>query len=173
MPSYHGDMTTWLLLVALAQQPTPPDKPAILAAMKEVSFLVGEWEGEGWKLIAGKREPSKVSERVQWQAGGTILSINGHGKNSEGATVHEAYGGMFFDLKTKEYRLRTFLSDGNTGDFKAEAKDGVITWHLPSTRPIRYTIRLDDKGRWFEVGEVNPSGDTWLKFMELRLTRKK
>jgi hypothetical protein len=37
---------------------------------------------------------------------------------------------------------------------------------------IRYTIRLDDKGRWFEIGERSTDGATWTKFFEMTLARE-
>jgi hypothetical protein len=38
-------------------------------------------------------------------------------------------------------------------------------------RSVRYTIRLDENGRWFEIGETSSDGSEWRKFFEMTLTR--
>jgi hypothetical protein len=40
---------------------------------------------------------------------------------------------------------------------------------VPQFGAVRYTITRDDKGRWFEVGEVSPDGKAWRKFFEMTL----
>jgi hypothetical protein len=38
---------------------------------------------------------------------------------------------------------------------------------------IRYTIELNEKGQWFEVGEMTQDGQKWNKFFEMTLQRQK
>lgn len=166
-------MLTLVCLIALAQQPQNPDKPVILEAMKQLDFLVGEWEGEGWHLIAGKRETSKVNESVKRKAGGTVLAIEGLGKGESGNVVHEAFAVVTYDVAKKEFRFRSYLADGRTGDFVATVKDGTLTWSIPAQRPIRYTIKLDAEGRWSEAGEIDMGNERWTQFFEMKLSRKR
>lgn len=172
MSGYDQRMITAALFLVFAQAPVSPDRPAILAAIKELNFIVGDWEGEGWHLINGKRETSRVTESVRVMAGGTVLAIQGQGKDAEGMVVHDAFAVVAYDAKAKEYKFRSFLSTGTTGEFKATVKDGVLVWEIPAERPIRYTVKLDDKGRWFEIGEVNLGGQGRMRFFEMTLTKK-
>lgn len=36
---------------------------------------------------------------------------------------------------------------------------------------IRYTIVLNDKGEWFEIGERSTDGVAWTKFFEMTLQK--
>lgn len=169
---YDQQMITAALLLAFTQAPVSPDRPAILAAIQKLDFIVGEWEGEGWHLINGKRETSRVKEVVKVMAGGTVLAIQGQGKRSDGEVVHDAFAVLNYDPKSKEYRFRSFLGTGNTGEFIAHVKDKTLIWEMNNERQIRYTITLDAQGRWFEFGEVNMGERGWMKFMEMTLTKK-
>lgn len=169
---YSRTMFAIAALIMLTQQPAQPDVRTIHAAMKDLDFIVGEWEGDGWHLIDGKREDSHVVEKISKQAGGTVLSIIGLGKNKEGAPVHEAFAVLSYDPATKEYRLRSFLSNGRTGEFKVTVKDKSLAWELPAQQPVRYSIKLDAEGRWHETGEVNLGERGWMKFFEMTLKKK-
>lgn len=167
-------LAVFCLAVSLAFcQGKPPEYPEVAKAMKETAFLVGEWEGEGWFLVNGKKEVSKVTEKIALKAGGTVLSLEGRGVNLDGQEVHNAYGFLFYDRETKGYRMRSFLTTGATGEHDAMAKDGVIVWTIKSQRTIRYTIKLDEQGRWFEIGEVDTGDGKWFQFFEMRLKKIK
>ena len=38
-------------------------------------------------------------------------------------------------------------------------------------RHVRNTMKIDEQGRWFEIGEVNIGNDKWMKFLEMTLSR--
>jgi hypothetical protein len=42
---------------------------------------------------------------------------------------------------------------------------------MPQFGDVRFTIKLDEKGRWFEVGEVSQDGKERRKFFEMTLER--
>jgi hypothetical protein len=42
---------------------------------------------------------------------------------------------------------------------------------LPQVGDVRFTIKLDEKGRWFEVGEISQDGREWRIFFEMTLER--
>ena len=60
----------------LAQAPTQPS-PEHLAAMKKLSFLVGEWRGESWTQMGPQKRSSTGTEVVQSKLNGTILTVEG------------------------------------------------------------------------------------------------
>lgn len=69
--------------------------------------------------------------------------------------------------------MRSFLAGGANGEHLATAKDGVIVWTMKGPRTIRYTIKLDEQGRWFETGEVDMGEGKWFQFFEMRLKKIK
>ena len=158
-----------LLSFALAQAQRPT---ALQGPIKEAAFLVGTWEGEGWILSQAGRQESTVREVITPRAGGTVLSLEGLGKDKKtGAVVHDAFGVLFFDQEKQAYRMRSFVSNGRGGEFPAAIKNGVIVWTMSVPgRDVRYTIKLDDQGRWYEVGEFK-MGENWTQFFEMRLKK--
>jgi hypothetical protein len=147
--------------------------------MKKIDFLVGQWRGEGWMEFApGQRRTFKGTEVVQSKLDGLLLTIEGlHrgtvGDKGEEVVVHNAFAVVSYDAKAKRYRFQAFTSRGNSEDAEAKVSEGQLVWGMkvPQFGDVRYTIKLDDKGRWFEIGEVSRDGKTWQQFFEMTLQR--
>jgi hypothetical protein len=141
--------------------------------LKGAQFLVGTWEGEGTMSTQDGRHEATVREVITPRAGGTVLSLEGLGKDkATGAVVHDAFGVLFHDAATNSFKMRSFLAGGRGGEFPATINDGVIVWTMNAgPREVRYTIELDDQQRWHEVGEVKLEGDKWTKFFEMTLKK--
>lgn len=154
-------------------QGKPPENPEVIKAMKEVAFITGEWEGEGWYMVNGQKSTSKVTEKIALKAGGAVLSLEGKGVDSAGRVVHDAFGILYYEPSTKDYRMRSFLAGETGGEHHATAKNGVIVWTIKSQRTIRYTIKLDEQGRWLEIGEMDMGDGKWFQFFEMRLKKIK
>jgi hypothetical protein len=163
----------------LGQEPKPGSPQ--LEAMKKLHFLVGEWKGEGWTEFApGQRRTSPISESVQPKLGGMVLLVEGLGKikvpgKQEEVVTHNALGILSYDHRAKVYRLQTHLATGPSTDAEATFTDDGFQWRFqPSpTMSIRYTVRLTDKGEWFERGEMSQDGKTWRQFHEMTLQKVK
>jgi hypothetical protein len=145
--------------------------------MKKLDFLVGEWQGEGWMEIApGQRRTFKGTETIQSKLDGLLLTMDGLHRGQVGgkdAVVHSAFTAISYDDKAKRYRFQAFTARGNYEDAEAKITDGQLVWGMkvPQFGDMRYTIKLDDKGRWFEIGEVTQDGKEWRKFFEMTLTK--
>lgn len=73
-------------------------------AMKKVDFLIGTWQGNGWILLGkGKRETFTNTETVQSKINGTVLLVEGVGKNSENKIVHGALATLSFNTERQSY----------------------------------------------------------------------
>lgn len=148
------------------QQPNPAEK------MKNASFLVGEWKGEGWTMTRSGKSESITHETVTFKAGGTVLMIEGVGTDkATGKEIHNAFGILRFDEVAKGYKLTSYLSTGMSGEFDVTIKDGTLVWEIKGERQVRYTMKIDEKGRWHEIGEVKLAEDKWMQFMEMTLSR--
>ncbi len=155
-----------------------PDVAAQRAAMKKLDFLFGQWKGEGWmEFIPGQRRPFKGTENVQWKLDSILLVIDGLHRGEVGGkpdvVVQHAFAIVSYDDKAKRYRFQGFTTRGNHEDTEAKVSDGQLIWGMKIAQfgDVRYTIKLDDKGRWFEIGEVSSDGGEWRKFFEMTLER--
>ena len=76
---------------------------------------------------------------------------------------------------TTQYRPVVYsgVSRGNYEDAEAKVSEGQLVWDMkiPQFGDVRYTIKLDDRGQWFEIGEVSRDGKTWQQFFEMTLQR--
>jgi hypothetical protein len=147
-------------------------------AMAKVGFLLGRWEGEGrMRRGPGEPETSQVVERVSSKLGGQVVVLEGLGTvpGAAGApprVVHEAYGVLSYDPQKGQYLLRAITAEGRTVDADIEVGDRRLVWGFatPGGR-VRYTLSLDEGGRWQERGEHSRDGATWSPFFEMSLRR--
>lgn len=160
--------------LAAAQSGPPPDTVAAqIEAMKACSFLVGQWQGEGWMAFGpGDRRTFHQAEDVTSKLNGLLLQIEGLGKNDAGGIVHDALAILSYDPDGKRYHFKSYEHMGRSVDAAAECRNGTITWILPTgPRTMRYTIALNQKGQWYEIGEATTDGKTYQKFFEMTLDR--
>ena len=171
----------WILVLAFGhdlagQEPRPT---AQIEAMKKLQFLVGEWKGEGWtEFVPGQRRTSPIAESVQPKLDGLVLLVQGLGKRKDPGSqqeviVHNALGILSYDEQAQVYRMRSYVANGRSTDAEAKFTDGGFQWAFqagPGMR-FRYTVKLTDKGEWFEIGEMSQDGTTWRKFHEMTLQK--
>jgi len=167
-------------------QPERAAAPGITAqkeAMKKLEWLAGDWEGPA-KYDSGRGGAEdtwasvRQSEAVKIKLGGRVLLVEGTGRigaeGGEGRVVFEALATISYDTEAREYKMRAFGPEG-TVDAKVEVGDKRLVWEF-TTRAgrMRYTARLDEQGRWVEIGERSgDEGKTWTKFVDLVLEKKK
>ncbi len=167
---------TWLSLAFLgvclqaeAQAPTEQ-----IQTMKACSFLTGKWTGEGWIAFGpGQKRTFQETESVEPKLNGLVLQVEGLGRNAAGETVHAALATLSFDGNSKQYHFRAYDNAGHFLDASADCKDGTMTWSMAAgPRQMHYTIRLNEKGQWYETGEMTSDGQTaGQPFFEMTLTK--
>ena len=167
-----------LLMIWCAPLLAQSANPSATSEMKKLDFLVGQWQGEGWIMLGpGQRHAFRQTEDVQRKVGGTVLLIEGLGKSMDssnaGAVVHNAFAVVSYDKEAKVFRWRAFRADGSSVDTEAKVSGNMLIWGFRDPRGgnVRFTIKLNEKGQWFEVGEMSRDGQTWLKFFEMTLNR--
>ena len=169
-----------LLLAAAPSAAQAPDATAAAAqAMQRLSFLHGTWRGEGVTMMGpGRQESASVLETAEAKLDGAVLLVQGLGwKGTQGGAdyhvVHQALGVVSYDERRGGWSMRAFRGGGWV-DADITVGDGELVWAFdqPGAGRIRYTIRLDEQGRWHEVGERSPDGQQWHRFFEMRLTRE-
>jgi hypothetical protein len=142
--------------------------------IKKLSFLLGEWKGEGWIMTPdGKRKEFIQTEKVQPKLDGVGLLIEGQGiDKASNQVAFEAIAVVFYDERGKVYRMHSGTNDGRSGDGEMKLIDGGLQWQpLMAGGRVRYTMRLTEKGQWHEVGEFSADGTNWRQFHEMKLEK--
>ena len=171
--------TVSLLAAALAlpaaapAQPPAPD-PQLAEKMRALDFLAGEWEGEAWIQMGPEREVVSQHETVEWAAGGEVLVVKGKGRQGD-AVVHDALALFAWDPRAGRYVIWAYRGGaGPTPSPTVEVGERRVVWGFDTPAgSSRFTITLDDAGRWVETGEWSTDGGTtWRPFFGMTLTRK-
>lgn len=145
-------------------------------AMSALTNMAGSWEGGGWFMTrSGEKETFTQTEEIKFQLGGTILLIEGIGRDSNDAEklVHHAMAIISYDPQKKQYAMKSYLADGrSTSASMTIDAPGKITWWFEDGHggTIRYKINLSEKD-WQEIGEYSRDGENWQQFIEMNLQK--
>jgi hypothetical protein len=122
-------------------------------------------------LPNGRKLELTQAERVGPMLGGSVKVIEGRGYSPDGTLGFNAFAVLSFDPETQSYSMRSY-AQGRAGDFPARVEPGKLTWEIRSGLDlIRYTIWLDEAGRWRETGERITPGGGAARFFEMTLER--
>lgn len=174
-------IATLLVLASSVLAQHQPPSGAQRDAMKKLDFLVGTWKGESWiEMMPGQRSTAHGTETIQSKLDGLLLSIDGLHMGKRNGTgpdvvIHNAFAIVYYDLARQQYRFEGFTTRGNRVECEAMVSENQLTWSMkiPNFGDVKYTIKLDEKGHWFEIGEVSADGKEWRKFFEMTLERVK
>jgi hypothetical protein len=167
-----------ILLAAPALASAQTQGAGSSAEMRKLDFLLGAWEGEGRMDVGpGQHRAAKVKESVQSKAEGSVLTFEGLGKaklpgKDEETVVHNAFAVIWYDSEARRFRMLSWRA-GQAIDANITVGEKSLIWSFRDQRAgqIRFTIKLDDAGQWFETGEISGDGTSWNKFFEMRLNR--
>lgn len=158
-----------LIFAIKAFSQTPTTDLDAQSEIKKLSFIVGEWEGDGWMMGRdGSKHSFTQTENIQFKLDSTAILIEGLGKNN-GHIIHNAMAIIAYNKQEKNYTFNSFLSTGHGGSFKAELKEEKLYWY--PNENMRYIIYLNEKGQWYESGEMKRQ-DSWFQFFEMTLYKK-
>jgi hypothetical protein len=163
-----------ITLNSFSQSNMNPDSLTI-NAMDKLSFLTGDWTGEGWIQMGREKHHFSQSETVTQKVNNTVIVIDGQGIDSETKKIiHQAFAVISFDKVQNKYLMRAFRADGNYIDAVAKVdENGSFVWGFthPQAGKMRYTISIND-GNWVETGEMSRDGNNWFQFFEMTLSKQ-
>ena len=144
--------------------------------MEKVQWLVGKWKGEGWMMFGPEEKHTfSQTETVTSKLNGILLAIEGLGTDRESNIIHNAFAVLSFDSANQKFVMRAHKADGAFTEADAIVDDkGNFIWGFshPYAGELRFTIKQNDKGQWYEIGEVsNDDGDSWFQNFELLLNK--
>ena len=164
-----------LVMDSIAQQVKKgADPDSIKANMQKLKKLEGQWEGEAVYYRGPQRTSLIQSEQVSFKANGAAMLVEGMGKTAEGTTVFQAVALIVFDPGTQKFNIRAVKGEGQFIDTELFVEGDTIWWYLPMPNggKARNTIILKGDSTWEETGEFSQDGETWHKFLEMKLRRK-
>ncbi|MGE0772895.1 MAG: hypothetical protein AB7K37_14360 [Cyclobacteriaceae bacterium] len=163
-----------LLSVTFAIAQRPDMSAQCKEAMKKLAYFVGDWQGTA--TVQSPQGPMTLqqTEHIQWQMDGLLLQIEGIGRQNDQIKFH-AMAIVNFDPTDQQFKFKSFVKEGfSTNAYFKELKPNQFEWgfDVPSGGKTRYVITLDDqKGTWHETGEYSRDGNTWMRFIEMNLTK--
>ncbi len=156
------------------QQGSSPDS-LVVRAMQKLSWLKGNWTGDGWVNTKSEQILFSQSQSVLSKVKGAVIMIEATVLNKTVANVtNESLAVISYDMYSHKYLMRSFKSDGRYVDANVEVKpDGTFIWSFQVAElspEMRYTIKLVNN-KWYETGEFSINGTTWTKFYEMTLSK--
>jgi len=157
-----------------------PELRVAQQAISRASFLIGEWEGDGWiQMGPGARTTFRQTENITSAANRTAIVIRGEGSARDSASgqwqvVFQAAALLTYDAATTRYSMLSAGGSGRALTTEPEIRDNGLTWgfETPGAR-IRYVINITQDGRFVETGEMSPDGGaTWRQFFFMDLRKK-
>lgn len=169
-------VSTVVAVLSLFAADQPTSKDVQRREMKKLDWFVGHWKGAGWIQMGpqGRREFTQT-ETIEAKLDGLVLVIEGSGKSKEdGSTVHTALAFASYDPRANKFRWHAFTPEGQI-DTGAKVGTDTLEWTLeiPQRGRMRYTITRNEKGEWFEIGEMIQEDQTRHKFFEMTLRKQK
>ena len=158
-------------------RPSPGPDPGISeqrAAISRLDFMLGTWTGAGWIMFGpSQRADFTQTEIVVGKLDGTLLTIDGDGRNKDGRPVHNAFAVFTYNPETKQYRFQPYLP-GHQLDVTPTVTDHGWNWAFDAPYgKTRFTLDFTN-GIWHETGEFSrDGGQTWAKNFEMTLTKAK
>ena len=114
-------------------------------------------------------------EKVEYKLDGTVLLIEGTGKDGAGNIAFNAMGIINYDVNGKQLKFKTYLKDGRSADaYFNITGENSYEWgfDIPGGGKSKYTIAIDPVQKtWNEKGEYSGDGSNWFTFVELKLKR--
>jgi hypothetical protein len=175
-----------VILMALAapmkaQAPQQSSPSTQATQMKKLDFLMGKWQGNGYvEYVPGQRGTFVETENIQPKLGGLVVLVEGRGvskmQNGTETVTHSALAVVSYDESTSAFRWLAYSAANGTAQYvetQATVGDKTLEWGYQDSRAgsFRFTIKLDEKGQWSEIGEVSHDGRVWQKFFEMTLQK--
>ncbi|GEO04212.1 hypothetical protein AAE02nite_18760 [Adhaeribacter aerolatus] len=159
--------------VVFAQQANP--LPIVQQKMQALKWLTGKWQGTAYiNGQDGQKQEVKHTLEFIDNLDNTVLLLNESAVRGQDK-VAQNIGLLGYNVLQSKYNLQAYTNDGAYIDAYVEVLDKKIIWRIHfSGHIIRYTAKLNEKGQWYQTGEMSSDeGKMWNPFFESTLTRTK
>lgn len=173
-----GKILSLILLTTFSLAAQPADSLQ-REALKNLDWWIGQWKGEAWSSMGpARRDTTIMVESIKKNLDGTIMLVEGLGRRKmqhmeDGDIVHHAFAVLSFDDKKQSFRWQAWrVPGGMYSESVPSISENKFRWSMETARgKMRYSITLNDKGQWEEIGEFSSDGQTWRQFFGMLLSR--
>lgn len=157
----------------VAQEPASSSVDTQRAAMRNLSFLVGQWSGPV-TIVRGTGEPLHLTqaEDVEYKLDGLVMLVEGRSTSAEGKVLFRALATVAYDDAAHSYRFRAY-HDGHYIDTELTVLDRGFSWGFSSgPAHIVNNMHLTGKGEWNELTEISVGSNPPHRSVEMLLQRQ-
>lgn len=155
---------------------TDPMTPA--QALEKISFMAGKWQGSGWQIGQDRQKHNfQQTEDIYLTGAGEVMVIHGLGKSKDSESgeekvIHNAVAMLTYNSREGRYDFNSYVVGRGGGNYTGKVTgENQFEWYLDTPNgKIRYTISLNEKGQWHEIGEI-AMGENWFQFFEMTLDK--
>lgn len=166
---------TLILISTIAFSQTGNQLPTVQQKMQALKWIVGKWQGPVY-IMGGDGTKQEFKQTVEFapKLKNSVLVLSESAVRGQD-TVFQNIGVFSFDFAQSKYNLKAYTLEGPQIEAEVEVQDKKMIWRVPiSGTIIRYTIHLNQKGQWHQIGEASTdTGKTWNSFFESTLSRIK
>ncbi|HSO22202.1 MAG TPA: hypothetical protein VLT81_04805 [Chondromyces sp.] len=160
-----------------------PEAPGVVerAALAEMSFLEGDWAGEGWSMPpSGERRRFWVEEAFHYRGEKDLMDMQGifGGILADGTrTPSREYnlGILYYDREAREYRMWHYSSSGEVFDTPMSVDVAGRSMHYVKDYPGgitgKFHLVVGPDGVWTSSFHILEEDDSWRQVMEFRMRR--
>ncbi|CAN5499866.1 hypothetical protein BH23BAC1_BH23BAC1_24950 [soil metagenome] len=166
-------MLLFICPMAFSQQAN--SLPVVQEKMQTLKWLNGKWLGTAFiKGQDGNKQEYKHTLEFKNKLNNTVLLIDETAIRGQDTIAHNI-GLLGYNSLQSKYNLQAYTNEGVNFDAYVEALDKKIIWRIHfSGYIIRYTAILNEKGEWYQIGEMSADeGKMWDPFLESTLIRIK
>ncbi len=160
------------------QVPQPSGMVNPAEELKKLSFLVGNWKGDGYLISSPtERKTFRMTQTVTAKLRGSLYLVDQSGlETGEGASkgnpMMESLGMVSFDVTRGGFNMHLRSQGGQPIEGEAKLEKGNFVWGygLPDGGFVRFTSTVKENA-WHEKGEITQDGKTFFTFMEMNLKK--
>jgi len=143
------------------------EKKPTKSPMEELSFLIGNWAGEGISYaVDGSKLLYYDTEFVRYDLNGALLLINARGYR-DGKTTYQLHTVIHYDMESKHYIYSPYSANG-TRPFTCNLKNKQFICYTMQ-KNFRLIFQRLPNGVWNEYGE-RKTETGWRKTFETKLS---
>lgn len=150
-------------------------------AINQLSFLAGKWKGTGtYQLANSTISTFQSTETIVPALNGKIFQMEGLQTLPPGSRiVNHALTTIAVDQTSGSCVFDSYVDPGTPGTlyhgiYPLTVSPEGFVW-FQSTQPghqIRYTMTINTKGQWYEIGESSQDGTAWTQFFSQTLDKE-
>ncbi|CAA9263867.1 MAG: hypothetical protein AVDCRST_MAG95-2420 [uncultured Adhaeribacter sp.] len=146
--------------------------PVVQQKMQALKWITGKWQGTV-SIMGGDGSKQEYKQTIEFtpKLKKSVFQFNEAASRGQD-TIFQNIGMLSYDALKSKYTIQAYTNGGIQIEADVEVQDKKIIWRVPvAGNLIRYTITLNEKGQWHQIGEGSgDAGQNWTTFFESTLS---